>query len=285
MSHDPLFESAWLKWAHAIVHSQTLERDLDAARVDGNIDPVRSFRTEYHPKRHGFAIIVEDVDLVPVRWRLLIGDIASNYRAAVDHLAWALVTRGRTPPGTGKLRPRAEGSVYFPIYEDRLKYNAQLAHKLPGVRRADAAIVRRAQPYRSGARARPRHPLVILASINNSDKHRTIQPLWAFPSRVDIEVTRARDCALVERAHWRRRAISLEEGAEVGFMLARKRGSNPELEVQLRVTAEPTIGNRISIREWSHATGIGVFNLLRQFSEQPPAIHEIGAELAPLPGS
>jgi hypothetical protein len=88
VAYDPLFESAWLKWGQAIVHSQTLKRDIETRADDGNADPVGAFRTEYQPKRHGFAIIIEEVMPIPVRWRLLLGDIANNYRAALDHLAW-----------------------------------------------------------------------------------------------------------------------------------------------------------------------------------------------------
>jgi hypothetical protein len=280
-AYDPLFESAWVKWAQAIVHSQTLHRDIEARATNGHLDPIRAFRTEYHPKRHGFAVIIEDVAPIPVRWRLLLGDIANNYRAALDHLAWALVTRGRTPPGT--LKPRQEKAVYFPIFEDRLKYNAALARNLPGVRRADLAKVRWGQPYRNGPRNRPRHPLVLLASINNGDKHRTIQPLWAFPSRVDVEVAHMRNCVLRGSEHWRRRGDPLEVGTEIAFMYARRLGPDPELEMKLQVAPTPSIGNRISFREWDGWTGVFVMTLLRRFSEQPASIHEIGAELIPLP--
>ncbi len=203
VAHDPLFDSAWLKWTQAMVHSQTLQRDIDAQTRDGGTNPVRAFRTEYHPKRHGFAIVVEDIAPIPVRWRLLLGDIANNYRAALDHLTWALVTRGRTPPE--KLTPAQEKTVTFPIFENRLKYNRSLAKKLPGVRRADATKVRWCQPYRRGARNRPQDPLVLLASINNGDKHRAIQPAWTFPSRIDVEVTHMRNCVLRGVEHWRRR--------------------------------------------------------------------------------
>jgi hypothetical protein len=280
MAHDPLFDSAWLKWAQAIVHSQTLQRDIDTRTRDGDTDPVGAFRAEYQAKRHGFAVVIEEVAPIPVRWRLLLGDIANNYRAALDHLAWALVTRGRTPPS--KLTRREEKAVYFPIFENRREYNGQLPRYLPGVRRADGAKVRWCQPYRRGARNRPRDPLVLLASINSGDKHRTIQPLWAFPNRVDIEVTDLRDFALLRQDHWQRRADPLEVGTEVAFMRGWKMGSNPQLEVQLHIAATPTIDNRISLQVWSQMTGVLVFGLLRQFSDQPPSIHEIGAELAPL---
>jgi hypothetical protein len=281
-SRDPLFDSAWFKWVGAIVHAQTLQADVDARRRDGDADPVRAFRTEYHSKRHGFAVIVDEVAPMSLRWCLLVGDIANNYRAAVDHLAWALVSRGRTPPGTGKLRQ--ENLVAFPICEKRSEFRGALRKKLPGVRRADQAKVRRRQPYQYGARTRNRHALALLASINNADKHRTIQPLWSFPTRVDIKVTHVRDCVL-RPIRFRRRAEHVQVGTELAFIGARKVGPNPEIEVQLNVTAEPTTDQSISIREWSDRCGILIFQLLREFSDQPPGIDEVGAILAHVPRS
>lgn len=280
-TYDPLFESAWLKWVQAIVHSQTLQRDIEARTANGDSEPVRTVRAQYHPKRHGFAVTVEDIEPMPIRWRLLLGDIANNFRAALDHLAWALVCRGRTPPG--KLTAAQESAVAFPIFEDRGKYNRSLPKKLPGVRRADIAEVRRCQPYLHGARKRPLHPFVLLAGINSGDKHRTIQPLWAFASRIDVEVTHMRNCVLRGPEHWSRRGDPLEVGTEIAFMQARRLGPDPELEMKLRLTVAPSVGNRISFREWNGWTGIFIMKLLREFSEQPASIHELGAELVELP--
>lgn len=191
-THDPLFDSAWLKWAWAIFHAQTLEHDI-AAWSEQNPNPVRAVRADYYPKRHGFALIITEIDPIPVRWQLLLGDIANNYRAALDHLAWALVTRGRTPPDSGLLTRAQEKAVYFPLCKDRRVFNAQIRLpptpksllKLPGIRRADAAIVRRAQPYHRGPTKRPMDPFLLLASINTRDKHRAIHPVWAYPKRVE----------------------------------------------------------------------------------------------------
>jgi hypothetical protein len=275
--HDPLFDSAWIKWSQAVLHSQTLEREI-AARAD---DPVRAFRTEYQSQRHGFAVIVDEIDAVPVRWQLLLGEVANNYRTALDHLAWALVRRGRTPPDM--LTARQQRGVYFPIFEDRGQFNQALARYLPGVRRADATKVRWCQPFRRAARNRSRDPLVLLSRITSGDKHRTIQPLWEYPSRVDLEVTDIHDSELRETQHWRRHATALEIGTEIAFMRCRKLGPDPQLELTITVASTPTIGNRISLRNWHQATGVFIFSLLRQFSGQPASIHDIGAELVPLP--
>jgi hypothetical protein len=282
--YDPPFESAWLKWAQAIVHAQTLDADVEAwGQLNRN--PVRAFRAEYQAKRHGFAIIIEELDPIPARWRLLLGDIANNYRAALDHLAWALVSRGKTPPETGALSSAQEKAVYFPISQDRPGFNAEVRvpaspksrFKLLGIRLADSAVVRRAQPYHRGARRRQLHPLVLLAGINTGDKHRAIQPIWTYPSRFDIEVTHMRDCVLRGTQVWGRKRRPLGAGAELALLPARRLGDNPELEMKLDVTPAPTIGESVSVREWHAKTGILLFKLLCEFSAQPASIHEVGA--------
>jgi hypothetical protein len=192
MPHDPLFDSAWLKWTQAILHTQALEAAIEAIGSDEDLHPRLTVRTEYHPGRHGFAVIPEWVESIPVRWRLLLGDVANNYRSSLEHLAWALVTRGRTPPG--KLNSKARGDIHFPIGQHKNGFNGSLSRNLPGVRRADIAKVRRGQPYRYGARNRARHALTFLADINNGDKHRTIQPIWAQPTKVGMEITHIEDC-------------------------------------------------------------------------------------------
>lgn len=272
MAHDSRFDSAWLKWAQAVKHAHALEDDIDA--FSEHHEPLLRSRTEYQAKRHGFAVIVEEVGPTPIRWQLVLGDVANNYRAALDHLAWALVSRGRTPPGSGKLTSGQENAVYFPISEDRHQFNAQIRRpanlktrlNLPGIRRADAAKVRRRQPYHHSARRRSMHALVLLAGVNSGDKHRTVQPIWAQPTRVDLEVTDARDCE-VPRLGFRRNRNPLEVGVELAYIGVRRTGANPQLEVKVAVTAEPSIGNRISFKEWGTRAGAFISGLLIEFSD------------------
>lgn len=96
VDHDPLFDSAWLKWGRAIHHATTLQAEL--AEASASSGPLVSVRTEYQSRRHGFAVYATEIREAPAEWGLLVGDIAFNYRSALDHLAWALVTRGRRPP-------------------------------------------------------------------------------------------------------------------------------------------------------------------------------------------
>jgi len=112
MPSDPLFDSAWLKWGRAVVHTHALNADIETFGPDGGREPTFSVRAEYQPKRHGFAIIIDDIDALPPTWGLILGDVANNLRSALDQLAWALVTRGRTPPHA--LTTKQQRNVYYP---------------------------------------------------------------------------------------------------------------------------------------------------------------------------
>lgn len=275
--YDPLFDSAWLKWAQGLLHAETLQTDIVRVAHKADAYPVLAHRAEYQPKRHGFAVIAEEIAPIPPRWPLLLGDIATNYRAALDHLAWALVTRGRTPPAT--LTKRQEKAIYFPIYQERGEFNGKLPDQLPGVRRADVAKVRRHQPYHHGKAIRPRHALSVLASINPGDKHRTIHPLWAVPVETGMEITKRRDC-VITGTHPGGTAKPLKVDAEIGFLHARRTGLDPYIEMDLKIRAEPGFDNAIGVSEWAKATGIAVMSLLFEFSPQPnAAIREVGARL------
>ncbi len=113
MAHDPLFASPWLKWGRAAVHAQALHADLDTFGSDGGDQPTFAVRAEYQPKRHGFAVIVADIDPMPPTWGLILGDVANNLRSALDQTAWAIVLRGRTPPDL--LTAEQQRKIYFPI--------------------------------------------------------------------------------------------------------------------------------------------------------------------------
>lgn len=224
-TRDPLVESAWLKWAHGVGHAQALDADIDidmfAASPDN--DPLLGVGTDYDPRRHGFTVRVADVAPVPKRWGLMLGDVAHNYRSALDHAAWTIVSRGTTP--SSALNTKQRRLIQFPIADQRAAFNGSLHTRLPGARRRDIAIVRRRQPYHYSPRNRSRHYLTVLAALNNRDKHRTLQPIWVHATRLDIEIARMRDC-VVPRLGWPRRRGPLEIGSEIAFIRARKRGGS-----------------------------------------------------------
>jgi hypothetical protein len=272
--HDELFYSPWLKWGRAVVHAQALHIDLDTFGPDGSEEPTFACRADYHPKRHGFSVVVTDIDPMPPTWGLILGDVANNLRSACDQLAWALVTRGRTPPD--KLSEEAQRRVYLPIAGSRKRFNRELPKKLPGVRRADIAVVRRYQPYHYGRRGRWFASL-ILADLNTDDKHRTVQPIWAIPVACDIQITDARRCVVRERERAAKRQV-LKVGAELGFVHARKLRPNPEIDVIPHLAAEPMLEGRLYLREWLKLSVRWVHRLLSEFSEPPQEITRLGID-------
>src|SRR2546423_12661871 len=64
-------------------------------------------------------VVVEFADPFPVLWGVLLGEVAHDYRCCLDHLAWALYKRGRTP----NLTAAKESQVSFPIYGTRIEFN------------------------------------------------------------------------------------------------------------------------------------------------------------------
>jgi hypothetical protein len=272
MASDHLFASAWLKWGRAIVHGEMLKADIETLRSDSDAHPVLAYRAEYQAKRHGFAVVPGVVDLPPPRWSVLLGDVASNFRAALDHLAWAIVSRGDTPPQS--LTERAQRKVCFPIYDTRDRFNGSLAVCLPGARRVDIAKIRFLQPYHYGAKRRPRHTLALLATINNNDKHRSIEPLWAFPVGLGIQITHMHDC-VIPKLPLRGAGSAIEAGREMAFIRARKTGPEPHLDIDISVTPEPCLYNKLGVNGWVRHTGVLVRDLLREFSDWPPEMADI----------
>jgi hypothetical protein len=275
MPSDPLFDSAWLKWGRAVVHTHALNADIETFGPDGGREPTFSVRAEYQPKRHGFAIIIDDIDALPPTWGLILGDVANNLRSALDQLAWALVTRGRTPPHA--LTTKQQRNVYYPISGTRQIFNAAITGNLPGVRRADIAKVRRYQPYHSGSKRRW-FALTILSNINASDKHRTIQPIWAIPITAGIEITHQRDCVVPTREN-RAKRKALQVNTELAFVAARKIGPQPHIEVKPLLTAEPAIDDRVLVQQWLKIAVWWIQWQLLEFSEPPDEIAMLGIDL------
>jgi hypothetical protein len=273
---DPLFESAWLKWGRAVVHAQTLKVDLDAVTSDPDCQPTFTVEAEYQPKRHGFSVIVTDIDPMPPTWGLLIGDIANNLRSALDQTAWAIVTRGRTPPDA--LSKKAQRKIYFPISDSRAGFNGSLPTKLPGATRADIARVRRCQPYKHARGIRAWYWTSVLAKVNTSDKHRTMEPVWALPIHAAIEISDSRDCVVPDRNVPSKRG-PLKVDTELVFIRARKKGPNPHIEVIPHLFAEPAVQVHLLVREWLRTSIFWGQKLLTEFSEMPPNIGSIGIDL------
>ena len=95
---------------------------------------------------------------VPARFAAIIGDVLNNLRSALDHLCVALTGNERTS---------------FPVVRKWNKDNTtEFDAKVKGAAAEAIAFIRLAQPGSSNLGAK--HPLAILARLNNKDKHRAL---------------------------------------------------------------------------------------------------------------
>ena len=100
----------------------------------------------------------------PLRWSILIGEILSNLRSALDHLVWQLVLDNEQTPGRHN---------EFPIAKNHQHWQQEKVRTLKGVSQRHQAMIGYLQPY-SGRINLPFgvSRLKVLDDLSNIEKHR-----------------------------------------------------------------------------------------------------------------
>ena len=94
-----------------------------------------------------------------------------------------------------------------------------------------------------------------------------------------MKITQRRDCVITGTKPGGI-ATALEADAEIAFLHARRTGLDPKIEMDLEITAEPTLDNILGVREWAQAICVEIMSLLFEFSPEPKAaVREVGAKL------
>jgi hypothetical protein len=225
MAH--VLDGCFEKIKRAGEHIETFKAEADPADPD---DPV-SFEVEaefaVHPRGEAWMIMrCIEAPEARARWGVLIGDVTHCLRSALDHLAWQLALHNR--PGKKPSR-----STRFPICRAPGDWkgkgtNEALTHIHPTHR----AIIERYQPYKRGNQMKT-HPLAILNSLSNTDKHQIIVPLVAavadVPTKVIKEAGGQVDSLKVNIG------VPLTAGAEIfRFRMLRTDLTQGEMDVQFR---------------------------------------------------
>lgn len=128
------------------------------------------FRTEVDSTGLRYKIYSTTVPAVDLRWSVIIGDLLTNLRAALDHLAYQLVILDEGKPHDHK--------THFPILAS--VYDGQGAERspviYPGIQRPDIqALIEEVQPYKRGeGNSAKQHQLWALNKLVNVDKHRLL---------------------------------------------------------------------------------------------------------------
>ena len=167
--------SARLKIKRANTHINALKRSIMSS-----FNPQHAIREQAISQGplQGFGIINIDIDpsAKVETWGLIIGDVVTNLRASLDHIAWALAMLHVSETGK-KLTPGQERSIHFPLYEDpaaetdKQRMVSDLKYILPRAR----SEIKRFQPYNK----RDWPELNLLRDLNllaNADKHRLVTP-------------------------------------------------------------------------------------------------------------
>jgi hypothetical protein len=173
----------------------------------------------------------------PLRLGVIFGDCIHNLRSALDHVIWqTTLLDGGTP----------DDSTQFPIAsKSEAQFEAIAKRRIAGLSEKHRALVKQAQPYNAGDQAH-RHPLGVLATLSNTDKHRVVHPAYSFISddpgpALDALVGsyQGEDSSPVHAFWMAKRGTRLMHGTP-WFRITWEPGEEPPREVQ--VNADMTLG-------------------------------------------
>ncbi|MCV7442033.1 hypothetical protein H7K33_07335 [Mycobacterium paraense] len=176
-------QSAFAKLARAKMHRDALKADVEAFRAREPHDWVLQQTSYRDPNdRLTFRVVVKVNEEKPDHWGLTVGDVLTNLRAALDHSVFGHAEARST------LTPQQERSLYFPILTDPQKWQATQANLSPLVDSAVLAVIDQSQPFHfTQQQGGPDwHPLAVLNSLVNQDKHRAVRTVSYVNEDFDI---------------------------------------------------------------------------------------------------
>lgn len=267
--HSPLFDDAWAKWAWARERSNILLAEVRAV-MDSSIGTTFTTRADYLPAKHCFSVVIDTMERLPDRWGLQYGEALHSYRSALDSAAWGAVNRGTRPPPLLKRNQRR--SVAFPSCDTYKKFALALESKIPGVARADLAVVRRAQPYRLSVGDRKRSLLALLVEANNLDKHKALQPVTPTSVAFISEQIEFFNCILTRIANTPR--ANLAPGTELLRVFVRRTGPDPQISVRGQLAAGINVTPGVALDPLLASLTDWVRDVLLGFSAPPADLDE-----------
>ena len=166
---------AFLKLARADEHLDSLYAQIETWSAT---HPYRI--THERDPKSGFTVVYfKPLSEPPSSLSLILGDAIQNLRACLDYLTLALSERGYGRP----MSEGMENSSQFPICRTETQFAQALRSIIPHIDAGPSAVIKSVQPYHRG-HDWDCHPLAILKTLSNFDKHRRL-PLVANSPRVD----------------------------------------------------------------------------------------------------
>jgi hypothetical protein len=161
-------DGAKLKARRARVHFTALERSV--SRFLDNNPYSHAIVSKDELEGETKSVEVQQIIRTPVpdSWGLQIGDIATNLRAALDHIAWQLSITSGIPINSKSDR----NHIIFPVLDEQNDWLFNRATKF--MSQKGKQIIESFQPYKH---SRPKTQLLsVLNRLVNQDKHRIISP-------------------------------------------------------------------------------------------------------------
>lgn len=139
---------------------------------------------------------------------VILGDAIGNYRAALDHLTWALVKRFKAP-----LTVKQARAVQFPMHNSAGDFEAQKARRTPGLPDTPhRAIMKGYQPYRRGYGPRGIRWIRSLADV---DKHRAVPVTVLAPHGISYTYSVNPGIGIIRVEHLSKGPVPLDPGTPI----------------------------------------------------------------------
>ena len=169
MNNDPLMGIS-LKLERAEQHIKELSGEIGQfKRLYPNV-----FGTQLDPKTGRFRHIIRHTgtEVDTSKLSIIAGEVLHQLRSALDHtIARILMKIHAANPDLDSILERSE----FPIHTKLVSYQSYDWTKIPGISRETRDAIRDHQPCNRTDGLPPEdHPLAVLASLNNIDKHRFV---------------------------------------------------------------------------------------------------------------
>jgi len=151
--------SAQRKLKRGIEHVETLCGETAAFEDDEAylFEPERELRSPQEAVYRCFAV---ERKAAPGHWPLLAGEAIQNLRSALDHLIFEKSGGNRR--------------TQFPIFTDPCEFQVLGGRMMKRVPKAVRASIETVQPYKFMPEDAAHHPLALLNSLSNLDKHRML---------------------------------------------------------------------------------------------------------------
>lgn len=247
-----MMRSAWIKWARAVEHQRVLARSIREFGARDSYEYVRRDNAgdglDPLLRVHWRLKIKEPY---PERWPVLIGDILTNLRAALDHTFWAAAVLHSGHPQ----RPQR---VMFPIATDASAFARMSRELRPLVSAAFWELVEAVQPFHGGDQAHT-SPLEVLRWLSNVDKHRAVHVVGRTQFDVGDVLVRS-DPPLEVVEEWRHAGNVQDNAVVVRLKLRRPAAGTP---VDLTPTFAHTATIQISDDPLEHRTLGSAMDVMR----------------------